>query len=140
MDAAGRSPPTALRASTLVGVDETGVASTEGPGGDGVIAVLHGMLTSFSEALDGFDRRLAAIEVALRAGPGDTTERLGALEARAAALQRTLDELRVTLQAHVDETSHSFGRRAGEAGRRLATDLGLRGRPRPGGGPPPAGG
>lgn len=140
MGAGGRSPTRALTASTLVSVGETGVAGTEGPGDDGVIAVLHGMFTSFSEALDGFDRRLAAIEVALRAGPGETTERLGAIEARAAALQRTLDELRVTLQAHVDQTSHSFGRRAGEAGRRLATDLGLRGRPRPGGGPPPAGG
>lgn len=129
-----------MRASTLVAVDETGAPSTEGPGGDGVIAVLHGMLTSFSEALDGFDRRLAAIEMALRAGPGETTERLGAIEERAAALQRSLDELRLTLQAHVDETSHSFGRRVGEVGRRLATDLGLRGGPRPGGGPPPAGG
>jgi hypothetical protein len=129
-----------LRASTLVGVDESGVPSNEGQGGDGVIAVLHGMLASFSEALDGFDHRLAAIEVALRAGPGETTERLAAIEARAAALQRTLDELRVTLQAHADETSHSLGRRAGEAGRLLAADLVLWGRPRPSGGPPPAGG
>ena len=163
-------------------MDETGVSTDGGDGGDGVAAVLYGMFTSFTEALDGFDRRLAAIEAALEAGPGETAERLrsieaalsrtgegpggpgaraaaldavvaavGALDARAGALQgmveaqaadirRALDGLRVTLEAHVEETSHSFGRRAGEAGRRLVTDLSQRARPRPGSGPPPTGG
>ena len=182
MDTGGRSPPRRLTGSTLVPVDETGVPTDGGDGGDGVVAVLYGMFTSFTEALDGFDRRLAAIEAALRAGPGETVERLrsieaalsrageghggaasapaapdaavaavgealdarvtalqGVVEAQAAELRRAVDALRVTLEAHVEETAHSFGRRAGEAGRRLVTDLSQRARPRPGGGPPPAG-
>jgi hypothetical protein len=142
-----------------------------GTGEDGVAALLYGMFTSFTEALDGFDQRMAAIEGALRAGPGDVARRLEAieetlaraveggdgpgeaeLEASLASLRaavehqgRLLDErttaittavgaLRTVLEAHVVETSHSLGRRAGEAGRRLASDLGLR-RPRPEDGP-----
>ena len=155
--------------------DSTGSGGT---GEDGVAALLYGMFTSFTEALDGFDQRMAAIEAALRAGPGDVARRLDAIEealARAgergdgpgeaeldaslASLRasmehqgRLLDErttaitaavgaLRTVLEAHVAETSHSLGRRAGEAGRRLASDLGLR-RPRPEDGPsrPPGAG
>ena len=140
---------------------------------DGVTAVLYGMFTSFTEALDRFDQRLGAIEAALEAGPGEVVSRLGRIEQavtgpaepdggsfpesapasaealqrqtelldqRTAALSSAIAELRALLQAHVDESAHSLSRRAGEAGRRLAGDLGLR-RPRPpsgGGGPPPA--
>lgn len=53
------------------------------------------------------------------------------LDQRTAALAAAVDALRVLLQAHVDDTAQSIGRRAGEAGRRLASDLGLRGRPKP---------
>lgn len=139
--------------------DEPGA---QGAADDGVAAVLYGMFASFTEALDGFDRRLEAIEVALRAGPGETAERLRSIEAalagvtapppaadaddvqaalaslaaRAGAIEAAVEALHRLLQAHVDETSHSLGRRAGEAGRRLAADLGLRSRPRPGAGPP----
>lgn len=146
-------------------VDESQVPA--GTGEDGVTAVLYGIFTSFTEALDGFDQRLAAIEAALRAGPGDVARRLDGIEQavarvveagagpgpsgteaslaelagaarrqaemldqRTAALSAAVEELRTLLQAHVDETSHSLGRRAGEAGRRLASELGLRGRPR----------
>ncbi|MGI8686288.1 MAG: hypothetical protein ACR2MO_14570, partial [Acidimicrobiales bacterium] len=56
------------------------------------------------------------------------------LDQRTAALAAAVDALQALLQAHVDDTAHSLGRRAGEAGRRLASDLGLRGRPKP---PPP---
>jgi hypothetical protein len=81
VDSGGRSPPRALTGSTLVPVDETGVSTDGGDAGDGMVAVLYGMFTSFTEALDGFDRRLAAIEAALQAGPVATAERLGAIEA-----------------------------------------------------------
>ena len=186
-------------------VEESDAPDREGGAGDdGVAAVLYGMFTSFTEALDGFDRRLESIESSLRAGPGETAERLRAvesalaaagagpapgggvesamaalreavdgwasgvdaaltgvrtavddrasdvegavaahvaalgeaLEARTAAVQGSVDELRALLLAHVDDTSHSLGRRAGEVGRRLAADLGLRPRPRSGAGPP----
>lgn len=53
------------------------------------------------------------------------------LEQRTAGLAAAVDALRALLQAHVDDTAQSLGRRAGEAGRRLASDLGLRGRPKP---------
>lgn len=53
------------------------------------------------------------------------------LDQRTAALATALDAMRALLQAHVDDTANSLGRRAGEAGRRLASDLGLRGRPKP---------
>lgn len=58
------------------------------------------------------------------------------LDQRTAALAAAIDALRVLLQTHVDDTAQSIGRRAGEAGRRLASDLGLRARPKP---PPPLG-
>ena len=153
-------------------------AATGGTGEDGVAAVLYGIFTSFTEALDGFDQRLAAIEAALQAGPGDVARRLEAieealvraegpgdggseadLEARLASLGaavehhgRLLDErttaltsavaaLHTVLEAHLAAASPSIGRRAGAAGRRLASDLGLR-RPAPDEGPshPPGGG
>lgn len=51
-------------------------------------------------------------------------------EQHAAELAAAVASLRALLDAHVQETAHSLGRRATEAGRRLAGDLGLRGRPR----------
>lgn len=53
------------------------------------------------------------------------------LDQRTLALAAAVEALRELVQAHVDETAHSLGRRAGEAGRRLATDLGLRSRAKP---------
>lgn len=53
------------------------------------------------------------------------------VDQRTAALQAAVDAVRALLQAHADETANSLGRRAGDAGRRLANDLGLRGRPKP---------
>ena len=41
-------------------------------------------------------------------------------------LSATVEALRATLQVHVDDAAGSFGRRASEAGRKLAQDLGLR--------------
>lgn len=44
------------------------------------------------------------------------------------AVLAAVEDLRRLLQAHVEETANSLGRRATDAGRRLASDLGLRGR------------
>lgn len=52
------------------------------------------------------------------------------LERRTAELAAAVEAVRALVQAHMDDTAHSLGRRAGEAGRRLASDLGLRGRPK----------
>ena len=60
--------------------------------------------------------------VAVVGGQSDLVDR------RTNALTVAIEELRAALQAHADETAHSLGRRAGEAGRRLAGDLGLWGR------------
>jgi len=77
-------------------------APAEGPAGD-ELAALAAMVRAQSELLD----------------------------QRSAALAAAVDALQRLLQAHVDDTAHSLGRRAGAAGRRLAGDLGLRGRPKP---------
>lgn len=83
------------------------VASARAPSpDDGTGAVLYGMFTSFTEALGDLEKRLAAIEA-------------------------SVDGVRLLLQRHMDETAQSLGRRASDAGRRLAGDLGLRGRPKP---------
>lgn len=111
-------------------------------GDDGTATVLWAMLTSFTEALAGLEQRLADIEAAVRAGPPGAVDRTDDPDRVAQALQRHeelvgqriaplvagVESLRVLLQAHVDETRHSLGRRAGDAGRRLASDLGLLGR------------
>lgn len=184
-------------------MEEADAAATDG-GDEGVAAVLYGMFTSFTEALDGLDRRLGSMEVALgrlagKGGEGgapggelaggreaaavaladhqavgegvrariEAVEgRLGGLEgavaevatslagraqglearvaalaegleARLAALAEAVEDLRRLLAAHAQETSHSLGRRAGDAGRRLVSDLGRRARQGPGGSPPP---
>lgn len=116
---------------------------------DGTGAVLYGMFTSFTEVLGSLEGRLAAIEDAVRAGqagPGPVDTRLGdeiaavgavvraqceLVDQRSAALAAAVDALHQLVQAHVDDTAHSLGRRATDAGRRLAGDLGLRGRPKP---------
>lgn len=90
--------------------------------------------------------RLDAVESALRAdteeagaSPTGSDEGLGALgslvDRRADALEERINSLEATLAAvrslvqdQADETSRSLGRRATEAGRRLASDLGLRSR------------
>lgn len=64
------------------------------------------------------------------------------LAQRVSAVAVVLDAVRSLLEAHVAETSHSLGRRASDAGRRLASDLGLRQRPKrplPGRGAAPGG-
>lgn len=53
------------------------------------------------------------------------------LDQRSAALATAIEALHQLVQAHVDDTAHSLSRRASDAGRRLAGDLGLRGRPKP---------
>lgn len=105
---------------------------------DGTGAVLYGMFTSFTEALGDLDVRLSAIEEAVRAVrtmPSGAEDRLASLEASLDELAGAVEAVRALVQSHVDDTAHSLGRRAGEAGRRLASDLGLRGRPKPPTGP-----
>ena len=101
---------------------------------DGTGAVLYGMFTSFTEALGDLDGRLSAIEEAVRTVrtvPSGVDDRLAAVEASLDGLAAAVEAVRALVQSHVDDTAHSLGRRAGEAGRRLASDLGLRGRPKP---------
>ena len=96
-------------------------------GENGTAAVLYGIFTSFTESLAGLEERLAAIEAAVRDSHAAVVGRLDVVEA-------ALASVRSLLQDHADETAHSLGRRATDAGRRLATDLGLRPRrPHPGG-------
>jgi hypothetical protein len=49
------------------------------------------------------------------------------LTQRVAALSVAVEALRTMLDAHVEETSNSIGRKATEVGRKLAADLGIRG-------------
>ena len=133
--------------------------------GDGTAAVLYAIFTSFTEALADLERRLDAIESALRSGPADVVTRLDAIEAglrqapsgggsatdvgdamaklnglvqrqsdlvdqRTSALAEALEVVKGLVEAHIDDTAHSISRRAGDAGRRLANDLGLLNRPR----------
>ncbi|MGH9178528.1 MAG: hypothetical protein ACRD0N_08240 [Acidimicrobiales bacterium] len=117
-------------------------------GGEGTAAVLYAIFTSFTESLGGLERRLDAIESAVRqprgepAGDGDeappaqplvdlVNQRADGLEQRLRALEATLEDLRSLVQAHAEESAHSLGRRAGDVGRRLASDLGLVRRPPP---------
>lgn len=92
--------------------------------------------------------RLDAIEAGMRqasAGAGgtatDTGEAMAGLSAlidrqselldqRTADLAMAVDAVKVLIEAHIDDTAHSLGRRAGDAGRRLVSDLGLLNRPR----------
>ncbi len=127
--------------------DQVDPQRTAGEAGvdDGTGAVLYGMFTSFTEVLGSLEGRLAAIEAAVRAGqadPGVFDARLAAIEdvvraqgelldQRSAALAAAVEALHQLVQAHVDDTAHSLGRWATDAGRRLAGDLGLRARPKP---------
>ena len=122
--------------------DQEGQATEAVPAGDldGTSAVLYGMFTSFTEVLGSFEARLERIESALRSGPragtGDDVAEVVALlraqsellDHRTAALAEAVAACRALLQSHVDDSAQSLGRRAGEAGRRLASDLGLRSR------------
>ncbi|MGH9149403.1 MAG: hypothetical protein ACRD0F_03595, partial [Acidimicrobiales bacterium] len=53
------------------------------------------------------------------------------LTQRVASLSVSVEAVRSALDQHIDDTANSLGRRAGEASRRLAADLGLT-RRRPG--------
>lgn len=150
--------PEEAQVEEQVGAAPGGGAGGGDDGHDGTAAVLWAMFTSFTEALGGLEQRLDAMEAAVRAGPTDLARRLDEVEAgagrgpadealgqlteavrrqselldqRTAALAAAVEGLRALAQAHADETSHSLGRRAGDAGRRLARDLGLRGRADP---------
>lgn len=57
----------------------------------------------------------------------DEAELLGQ---RLAAISVSVDALGRLLVSHTEETGHSLGRRASEAGRRLVADLGLAGKPK----------
>ncbi len=92
-------------------------------GEDGTAAVLYGIFTSFTESLAGLEERLVAIEAAVGY---HLDRRADALEQHMASLEAALASIRSLLERHAEETSHSLGRRATDAGRRLATDLGLR--------------
>ena len=87
--------------------------------------------------------RLEAVETAMGAHPaaavpaptwGDGLDALGShldgradvVDRRMASLEEAVASVRSLLQEHADETAHSLGRRATDAGRRLASDLGLR--------------
>lgn len=52
------------------------------------------------------------------------------LTQRIAVLARGVDGLRTMLEDHLRRTENTFGRKAGEMGRRLAVDFGLRAQPR----------
>jgi chromosome segregation ATPase len=130
-------------------------APGDSAGGEGTAAVLYAIFTSFTESLGGLERRLDAIEAAVRearAEPAGTEEGVPSSQAEAQALvdlvdlvnqradglhgrlnelEAALEDLRSLLQAHADEAAHSLGRRAGDMGRRLASDLGLVRRPPP---------
>lgn len=110
-------------------------------GADGTAAVLYAIFVSFTEALGDLEDRLAAIEAAVRSGPADVVARLDAVEAavrsgpadvvrRLDAIDAAVDAVRALVQARGDDAGPSLGRRATDAGRRLASDLGLVNRPR----------
>lgn len=66
-------------------MDDDGGSETHDDGA-GTAAVLYGMFTSFTEALDRLEERLAAIEATVRAGPGDLTAHLARVEAATSRL------------------------------------------------------
>lgn len=135
--------------------DEGPAPSAPSEGGEGTAAVLYAIFTSFTESLGGLERRLDAIEAALRevrasphGGAGEdevdgagaarlqavvdlVNERADEAHQRLGLLEAALQDLRSLLQAHADDTANSLGRRAGDMGRRLASDLGLVRRPPP---------
>lgn len=76
--------------------------------------------------------RTAVVEAAvdrLRADVLDAVRQEGEiLNQRVAALTFAVDATRAALDRHVEESANTIGRRATEAGRKVASDIGLRGR------------
>lgn len=93
---------------------------------DGSGAVLYGMFASFTEALAGVERRLAALEDAVRDGPDDAEPAVAALDARLEAIERALERLASSLDgpattgAPPDAAGPSVADLAGVLDRRLA--------------------
>lgn len=102
-------------------------------------------LTELAEVVRGIEAGVGERDTAVAARveelAGLVRHRTEAVEQRLTAVSSEVAAVRGLLQAHVDDVAHSLGRRATDAGRRLAADLGLRGRPKPPtpGGPPAAG-
>ena len=92
------------------------------------VADLGALVRRLGEA---FEERSAALAAELEELRGLVARQAELLEHHDAALSSSVGALRALLQSHVDDTAHSLGRRASEAGRRLASDLGFRGRPKP---------
>lgn len=121
-----------------------------------VAATIEGMGARIEEARDGVDAvfqagedlpaavaSLCALEEAIREMADNVEDHSAAgisaavrdeselLAQRLAAISVSLDSVRAILVEHVEESAHSLGRKASEAGRRLAADLGLASKPRP---------
>jgi hypothetical protein len=75
------------------------------PGEDGTLAVLHAMLTTFTEVLDGMDRRLGTMEAAMRSLQADQ-DQAGELRhalsqlGRVEGIEADLSEIRAALVDH----------------------------------------
>jgi hypothetical protein len=99
------------------------------------LAALAAQMPALQEAVERGPARLGAIEEALEAVREELTglvhKEAELLTQRVAALSVAVETTRSVLDGHVEETANSLGRKATEAGRRLAADLGLRRRAEP---------
>lgn len=85
--------------------------ASSAPPEDGTLAVLHAMLTTFTDVLDGMDRRLGAMEDtlrSLRADQDQAAELRHALQqlGRVEAIETDLSEIRSSLLNHPAATLH----------------------------------
>lgn len=99
------------------------------------LAALSAQMPALHEAVELGPARLTSIEKAVEAVRQELTtlvhKEAELLTQRVAALSVAVETTRTVLDRHVEETANSLGRKATEAGRRLAADLGLRRRAEP---------
>lgn len=95
-----------------------------------VVTRLDAIEAGLRQAPSGGAGSASNVEVAVATLNGLVQRQSDLLDQRTAALAEALQAVKGLVEAHIDDTAHSIGRRAGDAGRRLANDLGLLNRPR----------
>jgi ABC-type transporter Mla subunit MlaD len=114
-----------------VGMIEASVARLEEQAVVERLEELSGAVDAMVQGLSDLAARVARLEEASRATVDELGPPVQATLDQAVETSRALESLRSLLEAHVEDTANSLGQRASKAGRRLASELGLRPRPRP---------